>query len=144
MSELDRLRDAMRITERPDATLDLATVLREGRRLRTRRRVAGAGVATLAAGLAAAVAVVVIGAGPKDLPTVPPPVADAPGPPAATFPTPTITPWHTPAPTTPSSSGADRERPPSPLGQVVDSKVSYGTERRVFYSSGCRCRGCPG
>ena len=38
MSEWERLRDAMRATERPDTVLDLTLVMREGRRLRTRRR----------------------------------------------------------------------------------------------------------
>ncbi|MCG5439615.1 hypothetical protein [Micromonospora foliorum] len=130
MSELERLRHAMRATERPDPVLDLDTVMREGRRLRTRRRVAGAGAATLATGLAAVVAVVVVGAsGPGDpAPTEhPPPVAVAP-------PSVAASPWaeESPASTPPPTVGRD-EPPPKPLGQIVDSGVRHGAERRVYY-----------
>ncbi|MCG5441952.1 hypothetical protein NIE79_005008 [Micromonospora sp. NIE79] len=130
MSELERLRHAMRATERPDAVLDLDSLMREGRRLRTRRRVAGAGAATLATGLAAVVVVVAVGAsGPGDpAPTGhPPPVAVAP-PPVG------VSPWaekslgSTPPPTV----GRD-EPPPKPLGQFVDSGVKHGTDRRIYY-----------
>ncbi|MER7591896.1 hypothetical protein ABTW72_30590 [Micromonospora sp. NPDC127501] len=130
MSELDRLRQAMRATERPDAVLDLDTVMREGRRLRTRRRVAGAGAATLATGLAAVVVVVAVGAsGPGDpAPTEhPPPVAVAP-------PSVGVSPWADKSlgPTPPPTVGRD-EPPPKPLGQIVDSGVRHGAERRVYY-----------
>ncbi|MEW2146707.1 hypothetical protein AB0869_28250 [Micromonospora vinacea] len=130
MSELDRLRQAMRATERPDAVLDLATVMREGRRLRTRRRVAGAGAATLATGLAAVVVVVAVGAsGPGDpAPTEhPPPVAVAP-------PSVGVSPWaeKSPGSTPPPTVGRD-EPPPKPVGQIVDSGVRHGAERRVYY-----------
>ncbi|MGC4839336.1 hypothetical protein ACLQ3D_33005 [Micromonospora vinacea] len=130
MSEWDRLRHAMRATERPDAVLDLATVMREGRRLRTRRRVAGAGAATLATGLAAVVVVVAVGAsGPGDpAPTEhPPPVAVAP-------PSAGVSPWaeKSPGSTPPPTVGRD-EPPPKPLGQIVDSGVRHGAERRVYY-----------
>ncbi|MGC4869047.1 hypothetical protein ACLQ3B_26815 [Micromonospora sp. DT53] len=130
MSELERLRHAMRATERPDAVLDLAAVLREGRRLRTRRRVAGAGAATLATGLAAVVVVVAVGAsGPGDpAPTErPPPVAVAP-PPVGVSPTAGSSLDPTPPPTL-----SRDEPPPKPLGQLVDSGVRHGTERRVYY-----------
>ncbi|WP_330441036.1 hypothetical protein OHB44_14960 [Micromonospora sp. NBC_00821] len=130
MSELDRLRHAMRATERSDAVLDLDSVMREGRRLRTRRRVAGAGAATLATGLAAAVVVVAVGVSGSGDPAPtehPPPVAVAP-PPVG------VSPWaekslgSTPPPTV----GRD-EPPPKPLGQIVDSGVRHGAERRVYY-----------
>ncbi|MET8123198.1 hypothetical protein [Micromonospora sp. NPDC005189] len=129
MSELDRLRHAMRATERPDATLDLATVMREGRRLRTRRRVAGAGGATLAAGLAVVVVVVAVGARPGDPPTTerPPPVAVAP-PPAVVSP---MVP-NSLGPTPPPPTALDVPSP-KPLGQVIDSGVRHGTDQRVYY-----------
>ncbi|MBQ0902290.1 hypothetical protein [Micromonospora sp. U21] len=130
MSELDRLRHAMRVTERPGATLDLAAVMRDGRRLRTRRRVAGAGAATLATGLVAAVVAVVAGALPGDPRTIerPPPVAVAPMPPAGVTPTPLGTPGRTPA-----TTAGRTEPPPSPLGQVIDSGIRHGTDQRVYY-----------
>ncbi|WP_328417330.1 hypothetical protein OG470_28995 [Micromonospora sp. NBC_00389] len=126
MSELERLRHAMRATERPGATLDLASVMREGRRLRIRRRVAGAGAATLAVGLAAVV-VLVVGVRPGDPPTVerPPPVAAVPAPSAhGSSPTPTP-PWPTPP--------THADRTVSPLGQVVDSGIRHGADQRVYY-----------
>ncbi|MFJ6168178.1 hypothetical protein ACIQH6_23885 [Micromonospora orduensis] len=124
MNELDRLRDAMRTTERPAATLDLAAVMREGRRLRTRRRVAGAGAATLATALAAVVVMVAVGARPGEAPPVdsPPPVAVAP-PPVAVSPMPKSQ-EPTPPPSTP---------PPKALGRMVDSGVRHGTDQRVYY-----------
>ncbi|MFG3644426.1 hypothetical protein ACGF3C_29560 [Micromonospora sp. NPDC047762] len=130
MSELERLRDAMRATERPDAVLDLATVMREGRRLRTRRRVAGAGAATLATGLAAVVVVVAVGAsGPGDpAPTeLPQPVAVAP-------PSVGVSPWaeKSPGSTPPPTVGRDVPQP-KPMGQIVDSQVRHGADRRVYY-----------
>ncbi|MGI5521243.1 hypothetical protein ACQEUX_09820 [Micromonospora sp. CA-259024] len=136
MSELDRLRHAMRATERPDAMLDLATVMREGRRLRTRRRVAGAGAATLASGLAAVVVVVALGARPDDPPPTerPPPVAVAP-PSAGVSP---MMPDSTPPPTM-----ASGEPPPKPLGQVIDSGVRHGTDQRVYYVVGVSVPGQP-
>ncbi|MET8357277.1 hypothetical protein [Micromonospora sp. NPDC005171] len=130
MSELDRLRDAMRATERPDAVLDLATVMREGRRLRTRRRIAGAGAATLATGLAAVAVVVAVSAfGPGGpAPTGhPPPVAVAP-PSVGVSPTAEQSLGLTPPPT----MGRD-EPPPKPLGQFVDSGVRHGIDRRIYY-----------
>ncbi|MGW3606556.1 hypothetical protein [Micromonospora sp. NPDC005161] len=130
MSELDRLRHAMRATERPEATLDLAAVMRDGRRLRSRRRVAGAGATTLAVGLVAAVVAVVVGALPGDPRTVerPPQVAVAPTPPVGVSPTPP----GTPGPTAATTIGR-AEPPPSPLGQVVDSGVRHGGDQRVYY-----------
>ncbi len=130
MSELERLRHAMQATERPDAVLDLATVLRDGRRLRTRRRVAGAGAATLATGLAAVVVVVAVGASGWGDPAPterPPPVAVAP-------PSVGVSSMAEKSlePTPPPSVGND-EPPPKPLGQLVDSGVRHGSERRVYY-----------
>ncbi|SIM63711.1 hypothetical protein [Micromonospora cremea] len=130
MSELDRLRHAMRVTERSGPTLDLAAVMRDGRRLRTRRRVAGAGAATLATGLVAAVVAVVVGALPGDPRTVerPPQVAVAPTPPAGVSPTPP-----NPFGPTPATTAGPEEPVPSPLGQVVDSGIRYGVDQRVYY-----------
>ncbi|MGW3789135.1 hypothetical protein ACWD5Z_31475 [Micromonospora chokoriensis] len=127
MSELEQLRHAMRETERPDTVLDLAAVMRDGRRLRTRRRVAGAGAATLAAGLAVVVVVAV------DARTGGPPTADRP-PPVAVAPTPSGSPptlARSMEPTSPPPAGDVPS--PKPLGQVIDSKVRYGTEQRVYY-----------
>ncbi|WP_410812564.1 hypothetical protein [Micromonospora sp. 067-2] len=131
MSESEQLRHAMRVTERPGVALDLVAVLRDGRRLRIRRRIAGAGAATLAAGLAVVVGVLVVGAGPDALPTVerPPSIAAAPTPPAVVSPTPPIEPSFpdSPPPT------AERTTPPSPLGKVIDSGIRHGTDQRVFF-----------
>ncbi|MCG5472476.1 hypothetical protein LADH09A_000303 [Micromonospora sp. LAH09] len=139
MSELERLRQAMRDTERPDASLDLAVVMREGRRLRTRRRVAGAGAATLAAGVAAVVVVVAVGALPGDPPTPerPPPVAVAP-PPAGVSPTASTSSEPTPPPTV-----ARDVPPPKPLGQLIDSGVRHGADQRVYYFVGVSVPGEP-
>lgn len=141
MSEWERLRHAMRATERPDAVLDLTAVLREGRRLRTRRRVAGAGAATLAAGLATVIVVVALGAsGPGNpAPTErPPPVAVVP-PPAGVSPMAEEMLDFTPPPTT-----AHDEPPPKPLGQLIDSGVRHGADRRVYYVVGVSVPGEPG
>lgn len=129
MNELERLRHAMRATERPDAVLDLSAVMRQGRRLRTRRRVAGAGAATLAVGLAAVVVVVAVGApGPDDpLPPSPPPIVAAP-PSVSVSPQGKWSPDDTPPPTV-----ARDVPPPKPLGQIVDSGVRHGSDRRVYY-----------
>ncbi|MBM0275943.1 hypothetical protein [Micromonospora tarensis] len=127
MNEWERLRHAMRATERPDAVLDLATVMREGRRLRTRRRVAGAGAATLAAGIAAVVVLVAVdasGSGGTAPTERPPPVAVAP-PSVGVSPT-------SPEPTPPPTVARDVP-PPKALGQVIDSGVRYGTDQRVYY-----------
>ncbi|GIF66391.1 hypothetical protein Ais01nite_44260 [Asanoa ishikariensis] len=108
MSELQRLRDAMRVTEQP-STLDLAAIMRDGRRLRQRRRIGRTGGATLAASLVAAVAVVAVG---RDGP----PVVEHHPRPAAVAPTPTAT----------SESR-------KPVGAVVDTGIHYGAEQRVYY-----------
>ncbi|MEW2432285.1 hypothetical protein AB0877_30165 [Micromonospora sp. NPDC047644] len=131
MSELERLRDAMRVTERPDAVLDLVTVMREGRRLRTRRRVAGAGAATLATGFAAMVVVVAAGAsGPGD-----PAPTERPQPVAVAPPSVGVSPWAEKSPpgsTPPPTMGRDVPQP-KPMGQIVDTKVRHGQDRRVYY-----------
>ncbi|MET8045544.1 hypothetical protein ABZU25_32330 [Micromonospora sp. NPDC005215] len=127
MSEWDRLRDAMRATERADTLLDLDLVLREGRRLRTRRRVARAGAATLAAGLAAVVVVGVV-ARPGDPPARrPPPVAVAP-PSVAVSPT-----APDPVEPTPPPTVSHDVPPPKPWGQLIDSGVRHGADRRMYY-----------
>ncbi|MBM7494704.1 hypothetical protein JOD64_005926 [Micromonospora luteifusca] len=138
MSE-DQLRHAMRATERPDAMLDLATVMREGRRLRTRRRVAGAGAATLAAGLTAVV-VVAVSARPDD----PSPAERPPAVAVATPPTgvsPTVGPKSLEPTPTPGTTGD--EPPPKPLGQVIDSGVRHGTDERVYFVVGVSVPGQP-
>ncbi|MEO3770363.1 hypothetical protein [Micromonospora sp. B9E7] len=129
MSELEQLRHAMRATERPDTVLDLAAVMRDGRRLRTRRRVAGAGAATLAAGLAAVVVVVAVDArsGGPPTPDRPPPVAIAPSPVGVS---PTLARSLEPTPPPPT---ADDVPSPKPLGQVIDSEVRHGVDQRVYY-----------
>ncbi|GGO19692.1 hypothetical protein [Micromonospora parathelypteridis] len=140
MSELDRLRHAMRATERPDVMPDLATVMREGRRLRTRRRVAGAGAATLAAGLTAVVVVVVaVGTRPDDSPTAerPPPVAVATPPTGVSPLVPTSL-----GPTAPPGTTGD-EPAPKPLGQMIDSGVRHGTDQRVYFVVGVSVPGHP-
>ncbi|MDG4809740.1 hypothetical protein O7634_23565 [Micromonospora sp. WMMD1120] len=128
MNELERLRHAMRATERPDAVLDLDIVIRKGRRLRTRRRVGAAAAATLAVGLASAVVLVAVDAsGPgTGVPSAerPPPVAVAP-PSVGVSPT-------TPEPTPPPTAARDVPAPKT-LGQVIDSGVRYGVDQRVFY-----------
>ncbi|MEH1169065.1 hypothetical protein V6V47_27155 [Micromonospora sp. CPCC 205539] len=132
MSDLDRLRRAMRVTERPGVTLDVASILHEGRRLRTRRRVAGAGATTLAVGLAAVVVVVVVNAGPDD--PGPPPVAGAATSPVTVAPAPSNSPWPTPPSTTPPpTTMAGRESPPKLLGKIITSGVEYGADQRVFF-----------
>ncbi|MEV4123007.1 hypothetical protein [Micromonospora sp. NPDC049645] len=130
MNELERLRHAMRVTERPDAALDLAAVLREGRRLRTRRRIAGAGAATLAAGLAGVVVVVAVGVPRPGGPAPgerPPPVAVAP-PSAGVSP-----PVERSLEPTPPPTVARDVPPPKALGRLVDSGVRHGDDRRVYY-----------
>ncbi|MEH0982281.1 hypothetical protein [Micromonospora sp. CPCC 205556] len=116
MNEVERLREAMRATERTDRTaLDLTTIMREGRRLRRRRRFAGAG----AVGLSVAVLVVGVAVGVERTRA---PEPDRAGP-AVTAPAtrPTVT---TPSPAQPQ---------PRPVGDVVDSGIRYGDDQRVFY-----------
>ncbi|MEU8088291.1 hypothetical protein AB0B57_32345 [Micromonospora sp. NPDC049101] len=138
MSEWERLRDAMRATERPDPMLDLTLVMREGRRLRTRRRVAGAGAATLAAGVAAVVVVgVVARPGDPPAPERPPPVAV--GSPSAGV---SMVP-EAMKPTSPPTKVRDVP-PPKPLGQLIDSGVRHGSDRRVYYMIGLSVPGEPG
>ncbi|MEU4474506.1 hypothetical protein [Micromonospora sp. NPDC023888] len=138
MSEWEQLRDAMRATERPETMLDLDLVMREGRRLRIRRRVAGAGAATLAVGLAAVVAVgVVARPGDPPAPERPPQVAVAP-PSVAVSPT-----VPDPVAATPPPTVARDVPPPKPLGQVIDSGVRHGTDRRVYYVVGVSVPGAP-
>ncbi|MFI7282471.1 hypothetical protein ACIBOV_19645 [Micromonospora chersina] len=120
MNEVDELRRAMRATERADRNgLDLAGIMREGRRVRRRRRFAGTGA------VAAVVAAVLIGVGgavARTRPAEPPgPAATAPAaPPATAGPSPTPTPGPT-------------EPPARPVGAVVGSGIRYGADERVFY-----------
>ncbi|WP_433133325.1 hypothetical protein ACQPWW_15500 [Micromonospora sp. CA-240977] len=128
MSEWEQLRDAMRATERPETVLDLDLVMREGRRLRTRRRAAGVGAGTLAAGLVAVVLVgVVARPGDPPAPERPPPAAVAP-PSAAVSPTAP----DSVEPTAPPTVARDVP-PPKPVGQLIDSGVRYGADRRMYY-----------
>ncbi|MEU0153168.1 hypothetical protein [Micromonospora fulviviridis] len=117
MNEVDELRRAMWATERADRNgLDLAGIMREGRRVRRRRRVAGTGAGALAVAavtITIGVAGTVTRTGPPE-PPVAEPVATAP----ATAPTPT------PAPAEPR---------PRPVGAVVGSGIRYGADERVFY-----------
>ncbi|MFG1881640.1 hypothetical protein [Micromonospora sp. NPDC049102] len=140
MSELDRLREAMRATERPDAILDLASVMREGRRLRARRRITGAAAATFAAGLVAVTAVVVDPTGSRDpLPTEPAsPVAVA-SPPAGVAPTTAAT---SDGPTPPPTRARGVPNP-KPLGQVIDSGIGHGIDRRVYFVVAVTVPGAP-
>ncbi|WP_433286750.1 hypothetical protein [Micromonospora sp. CA-244673] len=130
MNEADELRRAMRATERADRNgLDLAGIMREGRRVRRRRRVAGTGA------VAVAVAAVVIGVGGAVARTRPPeppgpgPVATAPvvASPATADPGPT-----TPGPTTLSPTTLSPAEP-RPIGAVVGTGIRYGDDERVFY-----------
>ncbi|MFI6330143.1 hypothetical protein ACIBBG_17815 [Micromonospora chersina] len=117
MNEVDELRRAMRATERADRTgLDLAGIMREGRRVRRRRRVAGAGAV-------AAVVAVLIGVGGTVARTRPP---EPPGPAATAASTATADPSPTP---TPGPTGP----PVRPAGAVVGSGIRYGADERVFY-----------
>ncbi|MEV4535927.1 hypothetical protein AB0J82_19095 [Asanoa sp. NPDC049518] len=107
MSELQQLRDAMRATEQPSA-LDLAAIMRDGRRLRRRRRIARSGGATLASTLVAAVVVVVAG-------------GEGPPPPEPGL--------RRPAAVAPTATSESRV----PVGEVVDTGVYYGDDQRVYY-----------
>ncbi|MET8910630.1 hypothetical protein [Micromonospora sp. NPDC004551] len=120
MTEVDELRRVMRATERADRSgLDLAGIMREGRRVRRRRQVAGTGA------VAVAVAALVIGIGavartrPPE-PARPGPVASAPvvAATAAAGPSPTTTPG---------------QAEPRPVGAVVGTGIRYGDDERVFY-----------
>ncbi|MGC4854880.1 hypothetical protein ACLQ24_16180 [Micromonospora sp. DT4] len=137
MSELDRLREAMRATERPDAVLDLASVMREGRRLRTRRRITGA-AATVAAGLVAVTAVVVDPTGSHERsPTEPPPLV------AVAPPSGGGTPMATSEEPTPPPTKVRGVPGPKPLGQVIDSGIGHGTDRRVYFVVAVMVPGAP-
>ncbi len=117
MTEMDELRRAMRATERADG-LDIADIMRRGRRLRRRRRI-GAGVVAAVATIAVAVGVDAVATrpGPPDLPA---------GNPVATASADT-------PPPTPTAAPAPTEAPPQPLGTVVGSGIRYGADERVFF-----------
>ncbi|MEV4726236.1 hypothetical protein [Micromonospora humida] len=122
MTEFEQLRRAMRATERPyPEDLDLTVIMRDGRRLRRRRRLVGAGATALVTVLmASGVGLGVRWAGP--------PAPDRPPARAATVPdaTPPATASPTPGPT--------RWEPPrKPIGEVVDTGIRYGVEQRVYY-----------
>ncbi|GGR93137.1 hypothetical protein GCM10010169_41930 [Micromonospora fulviviridis] len=125
MNEVDELRRAMRATERADRDgLDLAGIMREGRRVRRRRQVAGTGA------VAAVVAAVLIGVGGTVARTRPPePTGPAP---AATAPVAASTATTDPSPTATADPGPT-EPPPRPVGAVVGSGIRYGADERVFY-----------
>ncbi len=113
MNEIEQLRQAMRATEDTHpGRLDLDTVLREGRRLRRRRRLAGTGVVMLSTAAVLGVAAGVLGVRPTEPAPPPAPAASA----------------STPAPSpTPSSEE------PRPIGDVVGTGIWYGDAERVFY-----------
>ncbi|WP_422734576.1 hypothetical protein ACN26Y_08805 [Micromonospora sp. WMMD558] len=116
MNEVEQLRQAMRATERaPRGALDLGTIMREGRRIRRRRQLAGAGGAALSVAVVLGVAVGVLGDRPPQPEPQPAPVATAPAHPTAA-----------PGPT-------EGTQEPRPVGDVVDSGIRYGGEERVFY-----------
>ncbi|MFE7870770.1 hypothetical protein ACFUYE_10535 [Micromonospora humida] len=121
MTELEQLRRAMRATERPyPEDLDLTVIMRDGRRLRRRRRLVGAGATALATMLVAGgVGLGVRWAGPP---------ADRPPARAATVPD------ATPPATASPPPGPTRWEPPrKPIGEVVDTGIRYGVEQRVYY-----------
>ncbi|TDC36773.1 hypothetical protein E1211_12475 [Micromonospora sp. 15K316] len=124
MNEADRLRAAMRATESTaHAPLDLAAVVREGRRLRRRRRLAGTG----AAGLVLAVAVAV----PVALrPDGPPPQRPAEAITTGSVATPTTAPTASATPDARATPGSTDRKP---VGTVVSSGIRYGDQERVFY-----------
>ncbi|MER7889991.1 hypothetical protein ABTX15_09230 [Micromonospora sp. NPDC094482] len=121
MNEAERLRQAMRTTERGDRdSLDLAEIMRAGRRLRLRRRLASTGAAALSvAVLVFGVAVVGQLAGAPQPSPQPGPVGTAPA-----------TREALPSPSTTASPWEPR---PKPLGAVVRTDLRYGDEERVFY-----------
>ncbi|MER7444983.1 hypothetical protein [Micromonospora avicenniae] len=131
MNEAERLREAMLATERADDDLlDLAAVMREGRRLRRRRRVAGTGAAALVLAVAVAVPVALTSADPEP---------QRPADPAAGAHTATPTTAPTPGPTTtaaPTATTGSGRSTPKPVGTVLFSGIRYGVEERVFYVVG--------
>ncbi|WP_433496121.1 hypothetical protein ACQP26_10330 [Micromonospora sp. CA-248089] len=114
---MDELRRVMRVTERADG-LDIADIMRRGRRLRRRQRI-GTGVAAAVATVAVAVGVTAVASrpGPPDLPA---------GEPVATASAAT-------PPPSPTAAPAPTEAPPQPLGTVVGSGIRYGADERVFF-----------
>ncbi|MDO3703599.1 hypothetical protein Q3W71_18190 [Micromonospora sp. C28SCA-DRY-2] len=117
MNEVDQLRQAMRATERTGHDpLDLTTIMREGRRLRHRRRLAGTGAAAVLLAVVAGVTVTVRQAAPPEPERSAAPAVTAPAGRPSTEPAPTPV-----------------EPRPVPLGDVVDSGIRYGTDARVFY-----------
>ncbi|OWU99615.1 hypothetical protein B5D80_29065 [Micromonospora wenchangensis] len=122
MTELEQLRRAMRATERPyPEDLDLTVIMRDGRRLRRRRRLVGAGATAL-------VTVLVAGGVGLGVRWARPPAADRPPARAATVP------GATPPATSPPSPGPTRWRPPQqPIGEVIDTGIRYGVDQRVYY-----------
>ncbi|MGN9778646.1 hypothetical protein ACTMS0_23190 [Micromonospora sp. H33] len=116
MNEVDQLRQAMRATERTHRdVLDLSTIMREGRRVRRRRRLAGTGGVLLSMAVVVGVAVGVLGPRPPEPERQPAPAATAPTHPTAT----------------PSQDESTEEQ--QPVGDVVDTGIRYGSEERIFY-----------
>lgn len=136
MNEAERLREAMLATERADHDmLDLAAVVREGRRLRRRRRVVGTGSAALVLAVAVAVPVALTSADPERPGRGADPVAGA----RTATPTtaPTAGPTTAAAPTTtPAATTGSGRATPKPVGTVLYSGIRYGVEERVFYVVG--------
>ena len=121
MNELDQLRRAMRATERPyHDDLDLTVIMRDGRRLRRRRRLAGAGAAAL-------VSVLLVGGIGLGVRWTRPSTPDQS--PGSAVTGPAAPPSATPPPTRLTYPTSPREF----LGAVVGTGIRYGTDERVFY-----------
>ncbi|WFE61911.1 hypothetical protein [Micromonospora sp. WMMD714] len=142
MNELEQLRRAMRATEGPyHDDLDLTAIMRDGRRLRRRRRFVGAGATAL-------VTVLVAGGVGLGVRWVRPPAPDRPPVGGAVAPTgaspatpPGSAPTRMPPATPPGSAptGAPPATPPEtdshrrPVGDVVETGIWYGGGQRVYY-----------
>ncbi|MEU7617116.1 hypothetical protein AB0B27_13625 [Micromonospora rifamycinica] len=129
MNELEQLRRAMRATEGPyHDDLDLTAIMRDGRRLRRRRRFVGAGATAL-------VTVLVAGGVGLGVRWVRPPAPDRPpvgGVVAPTGASPATPPESAPtgvSPATPPESDPQRR----PVGDVVEAGIWYGVDQRVYY-----------
>ncbi|WP_433686406.1 hypothetical protein ACQP0I_19305 [Micromonospora carbonacea] len=130
MNEADRLRAAMRSTERGRGDrFDVEAIMREGRRLR-RRRAARSGAVMLAV-VAAIVGTTVALRRAEPPPWGAEPAATAPATPSATPPT-----DRTPAATDPPSRQA--------LGEIVRTGIRYGDDERVFYFTPVAVPDAPG
>ncbi|WP_329013662.1 hypothetical protein OG271_04845 [Micromonospora rifamycinica] len=122
MNELEQLRRAMRATEGPyHDDLDLTAIMRDGRRLRRRRRFVGAGATALVTVLAAGG----VGLGVR---WARPPAPDRPPARVATVPT-----GASPATAPPGPAPTRSEPHRGPLGKAVETGIRYGVDQRVYY-----------